>query len=45
MLQSAELNTDKTIMAGIEYFGETAVQPLDHIPVNTVRKSHNHTLS
>ena len=32
-------------MAGTEYFGETAVQPHDHIPVNTMRKSHNHTLS
>ena len=32
-------------MAGTEYFGETAVQPRDHIPVNTTRKSHNHTLS
>ena len=42
----AKLNTDETIlMAGTEYFGETAVQPRDHIPVNTVRKSHNHTLS
>ena len=27
-------------MAGTEYFGETAVQPRDHIPVNTMRKSH-----
>ena len=27
-------------MAGTEYFGETA-QPRDHIPVNTMRKSHN----
>ena len=32
-------------MAGTEYFGQTAVQPRDHIPVNTIRKSHNHTLS
>ena len=31
-------------MAGTEYFGETAVQPRDHIPVNTMRKSDNHTL-
>ena len=36
-------------MSGAEYFGETA-QPRDHIytwvlPVNTMRKSHNHTLS
>ena len=45
MVQSVELNTDKTVMAGIEYLGETAVQPRDHIPVNTMRKSHNHTLS
>ena len=27
-------------MAGTDYFGETAVQPRDHIPVNTMRKSH-----
>ena len=27
-------------MAGTEYFGETA-QPRDHIPVNTMRKSHS----
>ena len=32
-------------MAGTEYFGETAVQRRDPIPVNTMRKSHNHTLS
>ena len=32
-------------MAGKEYFGETVVQPGDHKPVNTMRKSHNHTLS
>ena len=32
-------------MAGTEYFGETAVQPRDHIPVNTIRKSHNHTFA
>ena len=31
-------------MAGTEYFGETA-QPRDHIPINTMRKSHNRTLS
>ena len=44
--ESAKLNTDETIwMAGTEYFGETAVQPLDHITFNTLRKSHNHTLS
>ena len=44
-VQSAKLNTDETIlMAGTEYFGETAVQPRDHIPVNTMRKSHNHKL-
>ena len=37
------LNTDETIlMAGTEYFGQTAVQPRDHIPVNSMRKSHNH---
>ena len=41
----AKLNTDETIlMAGTEYFGETEVQPRDHIPVNTMRKSLNHTL-
>ena len=27
-------------MAGTEYFGQTAVHPRDHIPVNTMRKSH-----
>ena len=32
-------------MAGKEYFGETVVQPGDHKSVNTMRKSHNHTLS
>ena len=32
-------------MDGTEYFGETAVQPRNHIPVNTMRKSHNQTLS
>ena len=32
-------------MAGTEYFGETADQPRDHIFVNIMRKSHNHTLS
>ena len=32
-------------MAGTEYFGETAVQLRDHVPVNTMRKSQNHTLS
>ena len=43
---SAKLNTDEIIlMAGTEYFGETAIQPRDHIPVNTMRKSHNHTHS
>ena len=54
-VQSAKLNTDETIlMAGTEYFGETAVQPRDHIPVNTFgnptithfrgtdRTTHNH---
>ena len=30
-------------MASTKYFGETAVQPSDHIPVNTMRKSHDHT--
>ena len=45
-VQSAKLKTDETIlMAGTEYFGQTAVQPRDHIPVNTMRKSYNHTLS
>ena len=45
-VQSAKLNADETIlMAGTEYFGQTAVQPRYHIPVNTMRKSHNHTLS
>ena len=40
-VQSAKLNTDETtLMAGTEYFGETALQPRDHIPVNTMRKSH-----
>ena len=29
-------------MAGTEYFSEAA-QPRDHIPVNTMRKLHNHT--
>ena len=44
--ESAKLNTDETVlMAGTEYFGQTAVQPRDLIPVNTTRKSHNHTLS
>ena len=34
-------------MAGTEYFGETAVQPRDHIPVNTMRKSltQSHTFA
>ena len=32
-------------MAATEYFGETAVQPRYHVPVNTMPKSHNHTLS
>ena len=27
-------------MTGTEYFGETTVQPRDHIPVNTMRESH-----
>ena len=41
-----QLNTDETIlMAGTEYFGETAVQPRNHIPVNSMRNSHNPTLS
>ena len=31
-------------MAGTEYFVEIA-QPRDHLRVNTMRKSHNHTLS
>ena len=43
-LQSAKLNTNESIlMAGTEYFGETA-QPRDHIPVNTMRKSHSRDL-
>ena len=38
-----KLNTDETIfIAGTEYFGQNAVQPRNHIPVNTIRKSHNH---
>ena len=45
-VQSAKLNTDETILvAGREYFGQTAVQPRNHIPVNTMRKSHNHTFA
>ena len=28
-----------TFMTGTEYFGENAVQPRDHISVNTMRKS------
>ena len=32
-------------MDGTEYFDETAVQPRNHIPVNTMRKSHDQTLS
>ena len=32
-------------LAGTEYFGETAVQPGDHIPVNTMRKPQNHTFA
>ena len=45
-VQSAKLNTDEAIlMAGTEYFGQAAVEPHDHIPINTMRKSHNHTLS
>ena len=45
-VQSTKLNADETIlMAGTEYFAQTAVQPRDHIPVKTMRKSHNHTLS
>ena len=44
--RSTKLNTDETIlMAGTEYFGETAVQPRDHIPVNTMRKSQSHTFA
>ena len=40
-VQSTKLNADETIlMAGTEYFGQTAIQPRDHIPVNTMRKSH-----
>ena len=41
---SAKLNTDETIlMAGTEYFGQTAVQPSDHIPVNTIYGNHTIT--
>ena len=32
-------------MAGTEYFGETTVQRRDHIPVNSMRKSHNQTFA
>jgi len=38
------LTPTKYFIAQTEYFGATA-QQRDHIPVNTVRKSHNHTLS
>ena len=45
-VQSDKLNTDETIlMPGTEYFGQTAVQQRDHIPVNTMRKSYNLTVS
>ena len=42
---STRLNTDETIlMPGTDYFGETALKTTHHTPVNTMRKSHNHTL-
>ena len=46
-VRSAKLNTDvKILMPRTDYFGETALKQLrHHIPVNTMRKSHNHTLS
>ena len=46
-VRSAKLNIDVTIlMPGIDYFGETALlkQDITYIPVDTMRKSHNHTL-
>ena len=33
------------LMPSTDYFGETALKQRHHIPVNTMRKSHNHTLS
>ena len=45
-VQSGKRNTDETkLMAGTEYIGQTAVQPRDHILVNTMRISLNFTLS
>ena len=44
----AKLNTDETIlMAGTEYFGETAVQPRDHIPAcqNHAEITQSHTFA
>ena len=42
-VRSAKLNADVIFkMPGTDYFGETALKQ-DY--VNTVRKSHNHTLS
>ena len=43
--QSAKLTPTKRFYGGTENFGETPVQTRDHIPVNTMWKSHNHTLS
>ena len=45
-VQEAKLNTNETILvAGTQNFGTTTIQQHDHIPPNTMRKSHNHTLS
>ena len=45
-VRSAKLNNDVTIlMPCTDYFGETALKTSHHIPDNTMRKSHNHTLS
>ena len=42
-VRSAKLNTDvKLSMPGTHYFGETALKQDRHIPVNTMRKLHNH---
>ena len=42
-VRSAKLNTDvKISKPGTDYFGETALKQDRHIPVNTMRKSHNH---
>ena len=44
--QSAKLDTDETFswLTQNIYFGATPQQRY-HVPVNTVRKSHNHTFS